>query len=196
MSLATSMTKKLKINQRLQQASSAVATNKSFQEMKSLKNELGELDNWQEIMCKQRSHVDWLQAWDYNSKISHVFAFTRRCTNNIIKIQDDNQSWVEGEMGIADVAIKYLANLFTASNPSEVDDISGLIPSRLVVERQAYLVADYTEDELRHALKEMNPNKAPGPDGLTAQFYHKFWDQVSTNIVNYCLKVLNLGASV
>lgn len=49
--------RKSKINQRLQQASSIMATDKSFQEIKNLKAEQGEIEYQQEIMWKQRSRV-------------------------------------------------------------------------------------------------------------------------------------------
>lgn len=133
---------------------------------------------------------------DSNSRFFHAFASTRRRTNIFVKIQDENQNWVEGETRIAEVAINYFTDLFTSSGPPVEDEISLLVTSRVPEERQTYLMLDYSEEEIRRALKEMNPYRAPGPDGLTAQFYQKFWEQVSPTIVDYCLNVLNSGASV
>lgn len=36
------------------------------------------------------------------------------------------------------------------------------------------LSTPYIVEEVREALKDMHPNKASGPDGLTAQFYQNF----------------------
>ena len=44
-----------------------------------------------------------------------------------------------------------------------------------------------TLDKMTFALKKMNSNKAPGPDGLTVEFYVKFWDRLGP----YLCRVLN-----
>ena len=37
------------------------------------------------------------------------------------------------------------------------------------------LVQPYTEDEVRTALFQMHPSKAPGPDGMSPFFFKKYW---------------------
>jgi hypothetical protein len=41
-------------------------------------------------------------------------------------------------------------------------------------EENAFLTAPFTEEEVRKAIFEMEHNKAPGPDGFLAEFYHTF----------------------
>lgn len=41
-----------------------------------------------------------------------------------------------------------------------------------------------TFDEISFALKNMNTNKSPGPDGLTVEFYQKFWDLLAPHLFN------------
>ena len=38
-------------------------------------------------------------------------------------------------------------------------------------------------DEISFAVKNMNTNKSPGPDGLTVEFYRKFWNLLSPYLV-------------
>ena len=40
-----------------------------------------------------------------------------------------------------------------------------------------------TIDESSFAVKNMNTNKSPGPDGLTVEFYRKFWNLLSPYLV-------------
>ena len=41
-----------------------------------------------------------------------------------------------------------------------------------------------TSTEVYEALMQMAPNKAPGPEGMSALFFQKFWVCVGPTIVN------------
>lgn len=42
-----------------------------------------------------------------------------------------------------------------------------------------------TEKEVRSAVFAMNPNKAPGPDGMSAAFYRQHWDTLKSGVFSY-----------
>ena len=58
----------------------------------------------------------------------------------------------------------------------------GDIP-QVSAEENAFLTAPYTEEEVSQAIFQMEPNKAPGPDGFPAEFYQRFWDIIKDDLL-------------
>lgn len=74
--------------------------------------------------------------------------------------------------------------LFTTSSPTGIPEaLEGVEP--LVTELMtAALDCDPTEDEIREALFQMHPTKAPGTDGMHAIFFQKFWDIIANDVIS------------
>lgn len=74
---------------------------------------------------------------------------------------------------------------------------SRLLFSIYIVERRIHddlreeLMQDFTEEEIYDALHQMHPWKAPGPDGLHAGFYQRFWGIVGSDVKKMALSFLN-----
>ena len=45
-----------------------------------------------------------------------------------------------------------------------------------------YLSKPFTNEEIKAALFQMGPTKAPGPDGFPALFYHNHWEFLGEEI--------------
>ena len=58
------------------------------------------------------------------------------------------------------------------------------------------LIAAFIREEVVTALKQMHPTKAPGPDGMLAIFFQKYWDVVGNDITCMVLNVLNSDMSI
>ena len=56
-----------------------------------------------------------------------------------------------------------------------------------------YLSRAFSSDEVAAALKQIHPSKSPGPDGMFALFFQKYWNIVGANVTNMVLNVLNSG---
>src|SRR6266542_370323 len=50
-------------------------------------------------------------------------------------------------------------------------------------EENAFLIAPFTEEEVRKAVFQMEHNKAPGPDGFPAEFYQNFWEIINAELM-------------
>jgi hypothetical protein len=50
-------------------------------------------------------------------------------------------------------------------------------------EENEILIADFTENEVREAVFQMEHNKAPRPDGFPAEFYQVFWGVIKDDLL-------------
>jgi hypothetical protein len=67
----------------------------------------------------------------------------------------------------------------TFSRPRVVLDA---IPQKVTAEMNESLNLSYTDEEIRVALFQMGPTKAPGPDGFPALFYQTHWEFLKIEI--------------
>ncbi|KAK3225711.1 hypothetical protein Dsin_005573 [Dipteronia sinensis] len=118
--------------------------------------------------------------------------------NSISKLINDNGNLQDSGEGMARVIKTYFSNLFCSSKPfsREIAKATDAIGSRLNGEMITDLNRAFSVDEIKRAIFEMNPTKAPGPDGFHAIFFHKFWNVVGVEISKVCLQVLNGGTSI
>jgi hypothetical protein len=82
---------------------------------------------------------------------------------------------------LCEVALNYFNHLFKA-NSTIHEPILSLISPKITPLDNEQLVAPITREELRAALFDMHPDKAPGPDGFNPAFYQHFWDRYGDDI--------------
>ena len=51
----------------------------------------------------------------------------------------------------------------------------------------------FSNEEVRVALFQMHPSKAPGPDGMSTLFYQKYWHIVGDDVTHAVLDFLQFG---
>ena len=79
---------------------------------------------------------------------------------------------MEWQNGLAELITEYYQTLFKAS-PTEVDEVIGCVPTSITEQQNRDLLQPITEKEVKCALFQMHPDKAPGPDGMTPTFFQK-----------------------
>ena len=121
----------------------------------------------------------------------HSKASQRRRRNHIKRIKNSEGDWVEEEEDIVMVAVDYFDNLFTAGTCSKIDDCLNTVPYKLTPEMQQELTFDFTAEEIKAALFQIGPTKAPGLDGMNALFFQNFWHVVGESVINAVLDYFN-----
>lgn len=62
-------------------------------------------------------------------------------------------------------------------------EVIDCIESRITENQNAELLKEVSEDEVKFAVFQMDPDKAPGPDRMTPAFYQKHWSIVGQDVV-------------
>lgn len=99
--------------------------------------------------------------------------------------------------GMAEIVTDYFTNLFT-SNGHLTDDmlvVLDCVPTKVTAQMNQSLCAPFTEAEVQKALLDIHPDKSPGPDGMLAIFYQKFWHVIGKEVTSAVLDVLNHDAN-
>ncbi|XP_048611782.1 uncharacterized protein LOC125586041 [Brassica napus] len=117
----------------------------------------------------------------------------RRARNKITQLLDENGDIVEDEEGLVAIATSYFRQIFESSDPEDIEDPLSQIPATITGDMNNNLTAPVSEWEIKLALFAMHPEKAPGPDGMTALFYQKLWDIVEDDLTLMVNKFLFEG---
>ncbi|XP_035545961.1 uncharacterized protein LOC118348444 [Juglans regia] len=143
-----------------------------------------------EVMWIQRSKALWLKEGNRNSKYFHMKASQRRKKNKIGKLQDENWVWQELE-GRDMLVIDYFRNMFTTSSLRGSLNFLESLVGRVDNSMNEELSKVYSAKEVKVALQQMNPTKAPGPDGMSPVFFQKYWNMVGEPVISAMLDALN-----
>ncbi|CAM8956535.1 unnamed protein product [Rhodiola kirilowii] len=158
-----------------------------------------DLDEWllrKEIMWRQRARTSWIKEGDNNTSFFHKHATQRKSINRITTLQLPDSSFITDPEKIMKEGTRYFQELFRHHS----DTSDGLFNNELhILEREVtdehndYLNSPYTEEDIKRAVFDINPYKAPGHDGFSSLFIQKCWHIVKNDFIRECLDFLNAG---
>ncbi|CAM8896820.1 unnamed protein product [Rhodiola kirilowii] len=156
-----------------------------------------ELDEWmerEELYWRQRSRAEWLKHGDRNTSYFHAKASQRKKRNHIDCLRDSTGVLQESDSQIASIITDYFINIFKSQvvpQGARWNHEFQHVPKMVSDDMNRQLLAPFTEGEIKRALFQMHPTKAPGLDGYSALFYQTNWDVVSRDIIREVLMCLN-----
>ncbi len=97
--------------------------------------------------------------------------------STISELQDENGHLKTKNEDLLSIAQRYYENLFTPCrvDPLKQQNLFKNITKRLSPAERRLLDASINDEELFRAVMQLHLGKSPGPDGITAEFYKKFW---------------------
>ena len=137
-------------------------------------------------MWVQKSRINQLIEGDRNTAFHHMSTIVRRRRNRISRIKNDMGEWITSEGGTISFIREGFSKLFSTTLDYSPLHISQ--PSRWQVvlskEDKGSLNLPVSDDEIREGLWALKPYKAPGPDGLHAGFFQRFWPTIKESMRN------------
>ena len=84
----------------------------------------------------------------------------------------------------------FYKNLFRPKGTTGMDTVLNSVPVKVTHAMNEGITAPYTGDEVKTALFQMYPTKAPGPDGYPTHFFQRHWELCGTEVTNVVLRIL------
>jgi hypothetical protein len=122
-----------------------------------------ELNYREELMWRQRSRVMWLAAGDRNTCFFHL--------NRITRWKRMDGQFTEDEYELKYIVSQFYEKLYTLEGIEDMDRVLSIIPLKVTAEMNSKLLDPYTEGEVKEALFQMFPTKAPEPNGFPTHFF-------------------------
>ena len=136
-----------------------------------------------------RSKVPGIEEGDTNLAYYSKLEKMRADENTIFSLMNKEGSLSEGTENIFNVVFDYYKGLYTKELECGhlQDEFLNKINVKLNQEERDSLDKDFTCEELGKAMSDLKPNKSPGSDGLTKEFFDYFWDLLCPLYMD-CLK--------
>ena len=106
-------------------------------------------------------------------------------------MRDGNGVWQEDEEVFSTLLNEFYTNLFTSSNPRELDRVLDGVNAVVIDNMRVELNGLFTSEELGEAIKGMAPLKALGPDGMLPLFFQTYWIDIGMDVSRAILSCLN-----
>uniref|UniRef100_A0A0D3E0K9 Uncharacterized protein n=1 Tax=Brassica oleracea var. oleracea TaxID=109376 RepID=A0A0D3E0K9_BRAOL len=152
-----------------------------FQQERDLHQKWLFLRQIEESYFRQKSRINWLSEGDFNTTFFHRMCQVRESYNAIRSFLSSNGILVTDPMEMSELAVEHFKAILGPSNYlrpaiwSPHSWFADLIQFRCSLQQSQLMLSVPSADAIRAMFFKLNPNKAPGPDGLTSGSIHNYW---------------------
>ena len=163
------------------------------EEENAVASQLREAMRQEEIWLKQRSRVLWLRVGDRNTGYFQAQAAHRKRINRITSLEISQGHILQEPKEVKAEISSFYHALYQTQGFHPMDDLLNCVQPAVTNQMNDYLNRPYVAAEVKKALFDMAPSKAPGVDGFTAGFYQRHWEVLGEDIIVAVLQFLNGG---
>ena len=148
-----------------------------------LKGDIEQLASLEDISWRQKSRALYVKEGDNNTRFFHRLGNSHRNANFIKRIEVDGVIY-EDESDVRSQLVLFYQGLFEETELGH-PTMDGLDFACIGEEERLTLEKEFTKEEVIQVLKEMEGDKAPGPDGFTMAFFHNCWSVVEKDVMDF-----------
>lgn len=164
-----------KLNNNLQRLTTLQLTGFNLtQEIAETKHKLAILYRKEQNKLK---HISKVKHMEQDEKCTTYFFKKIRNKQDITHLKDSTGTITQDEQQIRNITQRFYTDLYaeTPTDPSLIDIFLSHIHPLTEDQRTEYEEGGLCVEELTLAVNSFSVGKTPGPDGLPAEFYQKFW---------------------
>ena len=143
------------------------------------------MDNFYDKKAKGiqiRARANWVQKGEKSTRYFLGLENKRQSSNVIRGLKNKEGNLLESDQDILNEMTEYYKNLYSEKpiTDESIHDYlqNAHVPNILNETDSKFCDSNIKLSELRNAVQSLKLNKSPGLDGLTAEFYQKFWSQL------------------
>ena len=132
-----------------------------------------------------RSRIQWYEEGERNSR--YFFNLEKRNSNlkSINRLELENNTITEDPTLILQEMKHFYESLYKGNDVQNPEVyLSNLKTAKISEENYNKINENITESELLKIVKSLQNNKTPGEDGLPAEFYKFFWQDIKTPLLS------------
>ena len=158
-----------------------------------------EIKDWYDIQAEAmrvRSRAEWIEKGEKMTKFFFDKFKARESSTPLTLLRDAGGSLLEEEEHISQHVYDFYAKLYTpeATTDDQRQDFLRQQLPQLSPEVGQQLMLEIQAEELYKGLAQAPRNKAPGPDGLSYEFYSTFKDELGVLMAKVLSQALKQGA--
>ena len=135
-------------------------------------SQVEQLLSLEEISWRQKSRMLCIKEGDNNTKFFHMMANSHRRSNHLSFLEVDGVIYEDGAEVAAQV-VQYYKTLYQESEEWK-PFVEGLEFDEIGESEKGWLERRFEKDEILLVVRDMEGDKAPGPDGFSIAFFHHF----------------------
>jgi hypothetical protein len=148
------------------------------------KIELEKVAHMEEVSWRQKSRVLWLkEGEDNNTKFFHKMANSHRHYNYMERVEVDGAVYEEAPE-VREKVVQFYESLYQKHEPWR-PTVDGLDFNMISTEERDMLERRFEIEEVLQVVKDLQGDKAPGPDGFTMAFFQKCWSVIGGDVMDF-----------